>query len=140
MGWPRDQVLNIPIACWYMGPVSLVAYHQQKFGLSLLLLWLRVGEKLDEDPQIGQPACWGCSWEFLFLRSSGICPNLSVTHERLLCVNYVRYVWFRTIRGLSVGCAWLIGRVSPAGCTSIQIAATLGYEYPLVCGRQHVVN
>jgi hypothetical protein len=40
-----------------MGPVSLVAYHQQKLGLTLQLLWLRVGEKLDGDPQIGQKAC-----------------------------------------------------------------------------------
>jgi hypothetical protein len=29
---------------------------------------------------------------------------------------------------------------SPAGCTSIRIAATLGYDYPLVCGSHHVDN
>jgi hypothetical protein len=28
----------------------------------------------------------------IFLRSSGIRPNLLVTCERLLCVNHVRYV------------------------------------------------
>jgi hypothetical protein len=22
MSWPREQVLNVPIACWYMGLVS----------------------------------------------------------------------------------------------------------------------
>jgi hypothetical protein len=33
-----------------------------------------------------------------------------------------------TIRGLSMGCMWRVARVSPAGCTSIRIAATLGYE------------
>jgi hypothetical protein len=37
---PREQVLNVPITNWYMGPVSLVACHRQKFGLSLLLHWL----------------------------------------------------------------------------------------------------
>jgi hypothetical protein len=26
------------------------------------------------------------------------------------------------------GCVWLVGRVSPAGCTSIHIAVTLEYE------------
>jgi hypothetical protein len=37
---PREQVLNIPIAYWYMGLVSLVACHQQSVALSLLLQWL----------------------------------------------------------------------------------------------------
>jgi hypothetical protein len=67
----------------------------------------------------------------LFLRSSGIRPNLSVTHERLLYIDHVRYVWFGTIHGLSVGCVWRVGRVFPAGCTSIQIIVTLKYEYRL---------
>jgi hypothetical protein len=49
----------------------------------------------------------------LFLRSSGIHQNLLVTHERLLCVEHVRYVWFEAIRGLSVGCVWHVGRVFP---------------------------
>jgi hypothetical protein len=30
-----------------------------------------------------------------------------------------------------VGCMWRVSRVSPAGCTSIQIIATLEYEYRL---------
>jgi hypothetical protein len=38
----------------------------------------------------------------LFLGSSGIHPNLSATHERLLCVDHVRYVWSRAIHGPSV--------------------------------------
>ena len=49
----------------------------------------------------------------LFLRSSGIRPNMSVTRERLLCVDHVRYIWSGTIRGLSVGCVWCAGRVFP---------------------------
>jgi hypothetical protein len=44
------------------------------------------------DPQIGQLACWGCSWESLLLESSMIHLNLSVTHEMLLYVDHVRYV------------------------------------------------
>jgi hypothetical protein len=39
-----------------------------------------------------------------------------------------------------MGCVWHVGQVSPIRCTSIRIATTLGYEYPLVCGRQHVDN
>jgi hypothetical protein len=47
----------------------------------------------------------------LFLKSSGIRPNLSATHERLLCVDHVRYVRSGIIRGLSVGCVWRVGRI-----------------------------
>jgi hypothetical protein len=112
----------------YMDPVSLVICCRQKLDLRLLLHWLRVGEKLDGDLQIGQPTGWGCSLKFFFLRSSEIHPNLSITHERLLCVDRVRYIWSGIIRGLSVGCTLLVGRVCTAGCTSIRIAATLGYE------------
>jgi hypothetical protein len=49
----------------------------------------------------------------LFLRSSAIHSNLSVTHERLLCVDHMRYVWSGTIHGLSVGCVWRVGWVFP---------------------------
>jgi hypothetical protein len=41
------------------------------------------GEKLGTDPRIGQPACCRLCREPFFLRSSGICPNLSASHERL---------------------------------------------------------
>jgi hypothetical protein len=49
----------------------------------------------------------------LFLENHGIRPNLSATRERLLCVDHVRYVWSETIRGLSMGCVWHVGRVFP---------------------------
>jgi hypothetical protein len=42
-----------------------------------------LGEKLGADPRIGQPACCGLCREPFFLRSSGICPNLSAPRERL---------------------------------------------------------
>jgi hypothetical protein len=71
----------------------------------------------------------------LLLRSSGsiqICQRLC---GRLLCVDHMRYVWSGTILGLNVGCVWHVGWVSPAECTLIRIAVTLGYEELLVCGR-----
>jgi hypothetical protein len=111
-----------------MGPISLVVYCRQKLGLGLLLLWLRVGEKLDRDLQISHPVCWGCSQEFLFLGSSGIHPNLSMTRERLLYIDRMRYVWSGIIHGLSVGCVWHVSWVFTTGCISIQIIVTLGYE------------
>jgi hypothetical protein len=110
-----------------MSPVNLVADCQQKFvfphcligcygreagygptNRSVVVLWVGLGALL-----------LGGSW------SVQICWRL---HERLLCANRMRYVWSRTIRRLSVGCMCRVGRVSPAGCTLIRIAATFGYE------------
>jgi hypothetical protein len=54
-----------------------------------------------------------------------------MTSEKLLCIDRVRDVWSRTIHGLSVGCVWHIGLVSPVKCTSIRITVTLGDEYRL---------
>jgi hypothetical protein len=71
------------------------------------------GEKLGEDPQIGQLACWGCSQESLFIGSSEIRPNRSVTLERLLYMNYMRYIWSEVICGLSVESVCRVGRVFP---------------------------
>jgi hypothetical protein len=59
------------------------------------------GEKLGTDPRVGQPACCGLCRE-PFLGSSGIHPNLSVSHKRLLYVDHVRYAWYWTIHELSV--------------------------------------
>jgi hypothetical protein len=41
------------------------------------------GEKLGGDPQIGQPSCWGCSQESLFLGSSRIHPTLLTTTQKV---------------------------------------------------------
>jgi hypothetical protein len=60
-----------------------------------------------------------------------VCPhcfNGWWLRERLLCVDRVRYVWLTVTHVLSVGSVWHVGQVSPAGCTSIRIIATVGYE------------
>jgi hypothetical protein len=96
--------------------------------LSPLLQWFWGGEILDRDLWIGQPTCWGCSQEFLFLRSS----------------DSIQYYWWLVkgchVWGLpaeSVRVAYMdwhgkhmcyVYRVSPVGCTSIWIVVTLGYE------------
>jgi hypothetical protein len=49
----------------------------------------------------------------LFLKSSGIRPNLSAARERLLYVDHMRYIWSMAIRGLSVKSVWHIGWVFP---------------------------
>jgi hypothetical protein len=49
----------------------------------------------------------------LFLESSGSIHHYSRLHERLLYVDYMRYIWSRAIRGLSVESAWRVGQVFP---------------------------
>jgi hypothetical protein len=59
------------------------------------------GEKLGGDLQIGQPACWGCSWESLFLRSSGIRATLLGQCERLPRMGTARRKRTSGVRGLA---------------------------------------
>jgi hypothetical protein len=86
-----------PTGAWFMPPTSLVGS----------------GEKLGTEPWIGQPACCGLCREPFFLGSSGICPNLLASHEGLLYVDHMRYVWSWTIRRLSIGSVWRVGQVFP---------------------------
>jgi hypothetical protein len=76
----------------------------------------------------------------LFLGSSGIHPNLPVTHERLLCVDHVRYIWSGTIRRLSVGCVWCIGQIFPCRVYIDSNRHDSQICVPLVCGSYHVDN
>jgi hypothetical protein len=61
MSWPCEQVLNVSIAYWCMGPVSLVASCQQKLDVFSLLYWLL--------------------WERSWVRTHG-----SVSHRAFDCV------------------------------------------------------
>jgi hypothetical protein len=82
-----------------MGPVSLVAYHRQKFGLSLLLHWLAWETNwVQTHGSIIQRAvdCVGS----LFLMSNGIRPNLLMTHERLPCTGTARKKHTPDVHGL----------------------------------------
>jgi hypothetical protein len=61
--------------------------------------------------------------------SGVVTPSNSIGGSRmLLYADYARYVWSRIIRGSSVESVCRVGRVFPAGCISIRIAATLEYE------------
>jgi hypothetical protein len=44
----------------------------------------------------------------MFLRSSGIRPNLLVTHKMLLYVDHMRYVLSRAIYGPSMKSVWRV--------------------------------
>jgi hypothetical protein len=86
------------------------------------------GEKLGTDPRIGQPACYGLCREPFFSGAVGsvqICQHLAkVCHIRGPPAGSV--CW-RTWTGVGSVCVVLV-RVSPKGCTSIRITATLRYE------------
>jgi hypothetical protein len=64
---PREQVLNVPITYWYMGPVSLVAGCQRKVGFAPTASMVVLGEKLNTDLRIGQPLCCELGREPFFL-------------------------------------------------------------------------
>jgi hypothetical protein len=125
---PREQVSNIPITCQRYGPGKpssqaltegwlcphcFNGYLRGQTGYgptdrSVGMLWIVLGA--------------------LFLGSSGPAQLCWRQHERMLCIDRVRYVFSGTIRELSEGCVWHVGQVSAVGCTSIWITVTLGYE------------
>jgi hypothetical protein len=128
---PHEQVLNIPITYWYMGLVSLVAGHKQEVGFTPTTSLVGLGEKLGTDPWIGQPSCYGLCREAFF--SGEVALLNSVDDYAKGC--YTWTVWDIYGRGPYVDCAWkacgVLVTFSLAGCTLIQITATLRYEYRL---------
>jgi hypothetical protein len=122
MGWPREQVLNVPIACRRYGPSKSSSLPSTDGSFTLTASMTVLREKLGTNSMIVQPTCRGLCREPFFWSSCSVhrCWRF---RERLLCIDRVRYVWSGTICGLSVGCVWHVGPVSPAGCTSIRITA-----------------
>jgi hypothetical protein len=128
---PHEQVLNVSIACWWYG-LSKPSY------LSLIEAWFKptaslvgVREKLDTDPWIGQPTCWRLCREPFF---SGAVGSVQ-TCWWLAKGCYVLTAWDTYGMGPYAIWAWdacdALVEFSLAGCTSIWITTTLGYEYRL---------
>jgi hypothetical protein len=125
---PHEQVLKVLISCWWYGsgkPSNLSSTEAWfKYTASLVGL----GEKLGTDVRIDQPTCCGLCQEPFFLGAVG-----SVQICRWLTKGcYVLVVWNTYGLGPYADWTWdacgvLVG-FSPAGCTSIRIIATLGYE------------
>jgi hypothetical protein len=136
---PREQVLNIPVACWWYGsskPSSLPSIDAWlKYTASMAVL----GEKFKRVPWATQPS-WVVESRALFLISSSICPMLLMTRERLLYTDHVRYVWSMVKHRSSVENVWRIDRVSLAECILIWIVATLRYDNHLSRVSLHVAN
>jgi hypothetical protein len=116
---PREQVLNVPIACWWYGSSTPTA---SMIGL---------GEKLGTNPRISHLACWGLCWEPLF---SGAVESVQIYH-RLMKGCHALITW--DIYGLGPYADWawdacgVLVRFSHVGCILIRIIVTLRYEYRL---------
>jgi hypothetical protein len=104
---PREQVLNIPITCWYMSLLSLVVSCQQKLNFSPLCHWLlwerswvrtygsisrRTVDCVESPSSRGQ---WICSNLLMTMRKVAMC------WPREICI-----VWdyTRTERGMRMAC------------------------------------
>jgi hypothetical protein len=124
---------------WQVGTSKPSSLPSTDAWLKPTALMAVLGEKLRWVPWATQPG-WEVESGALFLESSSIHPTLLMTHEMLLYADHVRDVWSRAIREPSVRCVWHVDRVSPTGCTSIRIAATFRYEWPLVRDNLHVAN
>jgi hypothetical protein len=80
---PHEQVLNIPIAYWCYGPGKPSSWSPSGAWLTPLASLTGSGEKLGTNPRDQSAGVLWIVSGALFLRSSGICPNLLAVHERL---------------------------------------------------------
>jgi hypothetical protein len=128
---PHEQVFNIPITCWWYEsskPSNLISI-EGGFTPSASMAGSR--EKLGMDPWIGRPSYCGLYREPFF---SGV-VTLYIAFDDFTKGYYALTMWdtygLRTYANWAWdACGVLVG-FSPAGCTSIWITATLGYEYLL---------
>jgi hypothetical protein len=125
---PREQVLNVPITCQWYGPGKSSSRPSTENWLCPHCFNSYTGRETGYEPADQLAGVLFIMSGAPFLESSGPAQLCWWLCERLLCVDRVRYIWSGAIRGLSVRCMWHVGWVSPIGCTSIQIVATLRYE------------
>jgi hypothetical protein len=115
----REQALNIPIACRIYKPVKPSSWLSIETWFFPHCFIGCYGREAGCGPADGSASMLWVGSEALLLESSGSVQICCQLRERFLCVDCVRCVWSRIIHGLSVGCVWRGGRVSPAGYTSI---------------------
>jgi hypothetical protein len=110
------------------GPRKPSSHHQQMLDFAPTTSLVGSGEKLGMDPRIGQLACCELCREPFF---SGAVALLNSVDDYIKCC-YMRTMWDTYGPGPYANWtleAWdMLVRFSPAGCTSIRITATLGYE------------
>jgi hypothetical protein len=129
---PHEQVLNVPITYWYYGPSKPSSLTSTEGDFTLTASMVGLGEKLGTDPQIGQLVMLWIGSRALFSQEQWLCPSL-LTASRKVAICGPREI--RMVDGHTrIECGKHVACCSGfplAGCTSFQIAATLGYEYHL---------
>jgi hypothetical protein len=104
---PREQVLNVPIACRCYGPGKPSSWSSSGAWLTPPASLAGSEEKLGTDPRISQPACHGLCQELFFSGAMGsiqICRRLvKGCHVRVplagsVCRAYVDWRGKRTCR------------------------------------------
>jgi hypothetical protein len=124
----REQVLNVPIACWWNGPSKPSSLTLTEDGFTPTTSMAGSGEKLGMNSQIGQPSCYILCWEPFF--SGAVALFIIVDDFTKGC--YVLTMWDTYGLEWYADWAWdvcgVLVRFSPAGCILIRIAAILGYE------------
>jgi hypothetical protein len=125
---PCEQVLNVPITCRRYRPGKPSSSCQQKVVFTPTISMVGSEEKLGIDLRIGQASCHGLCRKPFF---SGAVALLSSVNK------FTKGCYTRTMRDtygrgpyMDRACDVLV-EFSSAGCTSIQIAMTLEYEYHL---------
>jgi hypothetical protein len=129
MGWPPwASIERTDHMLLFMGPISLVACHRQKLGLSLLLHWL-VSKRnwVWTHGSVSRQAV-DCVGSPFFLGAVG---SVQI-YWCLMNGCYMWTMWDTYGLGPYVDRVWkvcdvLVG-LSPAGCTLIRTATTLRYE------------
>jgi hypothetical protein len=122
-----------------IGSVSLVAGCQQKLVFSPLPQWLLWERRWVRTWDRTTVELWIVSGALLS-GGSGFVQICWWLRERLLCINHIRCVWSGTIRGLSVGCVWCVGRVFPCRVYINSNRRDSQIWVSLVCGSHHVDN
>jgi hypothetical protein len=105
MGWPREQVLNVPITCWYIDRVSwcsCVTTWLKPISPMLRWSWGRKDEVIRGDG-------WANLFAVAMISSSvGDCFDLMETKQKVATrwPREIRMVWdhMRTERGMCVAC------------------------------------
>jgi hypothetical protein len=119
--WPHTGV---------MGPVSLVAGCQQRINFPHCFIGC-CGREAGYEPIDRLAIVLWIGSRALLLRGSGSVQHYWWLRERLLYMDYVRYVQSRAIHRPSVESMWHVGRVFLCRVYIDWIAATLRYEYRL---------
>jgi hypothetical protein len=128
---PHEQVLNVPIACWWHVPSKPSSSLSTEVWLKITASFVGLWEKLGTDPQIDRPTCWRLCREPFF---SGAVGSIQICRQ-LVKDCYALTTWDIYGLGPYTDWAWdacdVLVEFSPTWCTSIRIVATLGYEYRL---------